>query len=347
MEKYVKEITINKNKNNVNGVFSINNTNIFYKVLNDSDYKNELIGYEILKQHYNVCQKYFSIQKNGNNIVCYDYNENIYKNNGLIVDYFANNDILTNEYKKILKNYYNVFKSTIKKNKKGNCRIFFEDRLDNRLLTNIKNKYFKIYDGSIIKFNKKVVKLDNKEIYRNIIKYFKKERKTWNVISNADPNDMNIGIDGVLFDYTAGGYVPIMCEFAVFMCYNLVQSEYLSLKYNCNAFKEHNIIYKFKNKVKVRNNMINHFPRKIRIDAIINYIDIIIKPIMKNIKYDEWYDDFKNYFAMKLLAVYNFDEMNNKDILLSLTYLNLFYNNNFNTIDDLKNFIIEIYEVIL
>lgn len=343
MEKYIRDLANNKNRNNINGFFSIKNIKIFYKILNDSDYEKELIGYNILKDYYRVPLRYFEISKNNTNIVGYEYNENIQKNKGLLVDYFSNHEVLNSKYQDLLKIYYDVFKNTIKFGKKGNCRMFFEDRLNTRLKDNMSNKHIKNYNKQIVNFNGITIEFANNLIYNNILKYFKTERKTWNVISNADPNDMNICIDGTLFDYTAGGYVPIMCEFAVFVYYNLVQGEYLSLKYNQTSFKEHKKIYKKINKVKQLNGQLKHKPRDIRINAIYKYIEIVVKPILEKIEYDDWYNDFKNYFAMKVVAVYNFSEMKQKDILLSMCYLNLFYNKNFKKIEELKMFIKKIY----
>ena len=344
MQKYIEELTHNKNRNNVNGVFSIKNVKIFYKILNDSDYEKELVGYNILKNHYSVPLQYFKFSKNNTNIVGYEYNESVRKNEGLLVDYFSGHERLNSKYQDLLKIYHDVFADTIKYGEKGNCRMFFEDRLNTRLKNNISNKYIKDYNERIVNFNSTAIKIDNDSIYNDILQYFKMERKTWNIISNADPNDMNICIDGTFFDYTAGGYVPLMCEFAVFVYYNLVQGEYLSLKYNQNSFKEHKKIYKKIKKVKKLKNQLNHKPRDIRLNAVYNYIDIVVKPILEKLEYDDWYNDFKNYFAMKVLAVYNFNEMKKKDILLSICYLNLFYNNNFKKIEELKIFIEKIYK---
>ena len=342
MSKYIRNISMNRNKNNTNGVFSISNEKVFYKQLNDLDYARELEGYDILKKYYDVVDQYASMDRN---IILYEYDNNIHKNNGLLVDYFAVNNRLAIDYVNILKKYKDVFDKTIKYNKKGNCRMFFEERINTRFKNNTTNKLFIELDGKILDFNNNKVKIENRKIHQEIIKYFSSEKNTWNIISNADPNDMNIGLDGKLFDYTAGGYVPLMCEFAVFTCYNLIQAEYLSLKYNKKAFKEHKKIYKCINKVYVSKDRVKHIPRNIRIDAVLNYIDIVIAPIIKKINYDNWYDDFKNYLAMKILAVYDFNKMSKKDIILSITFLSIFYNEKITSLSELKILIKNIYGV--
>lgn len=340
MNKYIKSISVNKNKNNTNGVFSISNTKVFYKQLNDLDYVREMEGYNILKKYYDVVDRYANI---GNNIILYEYDNSIYKNHGLLVDYFSINNKLDNQFNIILKKYKEIFLKTIKYNKKGNCKMFFEERINTRLKNNANNEEFKELENKIVKFNNIEIKIENSKITKEIIKYFSNEKDTWNIISNADPNDMNIGINGKLFDYTAGGYVPLMCEFAVFTCYNLLQAEYLSLKYNKKAFKEHKKIYKCLNKNNSSKNKVVHTPRNIRIEAVLEYIDKVVKPILNEIKYNDWYNDFKNYLAMKVLAVYDYNKMNRKDILLSVVFLNIFYNKKINSLNELKNLIKNIY----
>jgi len=178
MQKYIKELAYNKNRNNINGIFSIKNVKIFYKILNDSDYEKEITGYNILKDYYHVPLRYFSISKKNTNIVSYEYNESIQKNKGLLVDYFSNHEILNTKYQELLKIYHDVFANTIKYGKKGNCRIFFEDRLNTRLKDNTSNKYVKKYNRQIVNFNDIKINIDNKSIYNDILQYFKSERKT-------------------------------------------------------------------------------------------------------------------------------------------------------------------------
>ena len=340
--KNIKEIEYNKNINNTNGVFQIGCIKYFYKILNEKEFKMEKIGYDKLNKYYKL-PRLISLDKK-NKIVIYEYNEINKKNKGLLVDYFASNNFLTKEYYGILNEYKDVFDKTINYTKKGNCKIFFEDRLKTRLKKNIEYIKNLELDNKEYIFNGKKVIIKPLSINEDINNYFKKINKEWCVISNCDPNDLNICMDHTMFDYTGGGNVPLMSEFAVFTCYNLIQGEYLSLKYNKKAFKNHDNIYKYINKCNFKSNNINHKPRKIRIDAIEYYAKNIIAPILKKKEYVEWYNDFKNYFAIKLLAVFNFDKMNKKDIELSLCYMQLFYEAKINSINGLLKFIKKMYE---
>ncbi len=329
----VKEISVNKNQNNTNGVFTIDNKKIFYKILNDSDFIKEIEGYNIIRQYYKTPKLYFKIENKSKNILGYEYNENIGKNNGLLIDYFVVEKKLDNNYYKILNTYKNVFLKTIKFVNCFNYKIFFDNRVNTRMKYNyefifnlLKKRNFR---------NKDDVSLD--DIHKSIRHYYRinGKQKKWCIISQCDPNDLNICIDGTLFDYTAGGYVPLMAEFATFFWYNLVQCEYLSPKYNSKAFDNHNAIYKKMRK----NNFINKRTldinvRPMRLDAIIYYMEKVILPVLLNIDYKNWYYDFKNYLAMKALAVFDFKKMSSKDIYISIKYLKLFYLKDFKTFKD-------------
>lgn len=339
MSKVIKSISENINKNNTNGIFSIDGIKIFYKILNNTEFKMEHSGYYMIKKYYKVPNKYFEIKNNNKNIVGYEYYNTNIENKELLVSFFEKNNVLTKEYKNLLNMFSIVFNKTIKKVNSDNSHIFFEDRINTRLKNNIENPLIKKFDNKNYNINDNDIIINIYDCYNDVVKYYNKSNKNWCVISQCDPNDMNICIDGTIFDYTAGGFVPLMAEFAVFVCYNLVQCEYLSLLYNKNAFTNNKQIYKYINEVSIIDKKIKHDIRKIRIDAIISYIEIVINPILKKINYKNWYEDFKNYFFMKLLAVYNYNEMKEEDILLCLSYATLFYNKKFNTTKELIEFI--------
>ena len=299
-------------------------------------------GYKILKKYYKL-PKLIAADDN-NSVVIYEYNESHKKNEGLLVDFFALSESLTDEYYTIFNEYINVFFETIKYVKKGNCKIFFEKRLRTRLKDNVDYIKSLKLGNKQLKLNGVLVDLDVSGLFNDLCKYFNSLGNEWCVISNGDPNDMNISLDGMMFDYTGGGRVPLACEFAVFACYNLIQGEYLSLKYNKKAFKKHTKIYKHLNKCRNTLKSITHKPRRVRISAVEFYAKSIIEPLLDKVGYVKWYDDFKYYFIMKLLAVFKFDKMSKKDILMSLGYAQLFYEAKINDINEFISFIKKIYE---
>ena len=78
-----------------------------------------------------------------------------------------------------------------------------------------------------------------------------------------------------------------------------------------------------------------------RLDAIIYYMEKVILPVISKVNYENWYDDFKNYLAMKALAVFDLNKMKKKDIYLTMKYLELFYLNDFKTFKEFINYMKE------
>lgn len=301
------------------------------------------------QQGYKEMEKYYKISKliaidNNSKMVMYEYNNLHRKNKGLLVDFFTTNDSLNKEYFDLFTDYIHTFNKTIKYTKKGNCNIFFEKRLKTRLKNNVDYVEKLRLNNKVIRLNDRKIEIKLSKIVDETHKFFKDLNEEWCIISNCDPNDLNICMDKMLFDYTGAGNVPLIAEFAVFTCYNLIQGEYLSLKYNKTAFRNHKKIYKKLNKCKINSNTIVHKPRNIRIDAIEFYAKKIVEPLLIRVNYLNWYDDFKYYFIMKLLAVFKFNKMSRKDILLSLSYAQLFFEADINSVNDFIGFIKTIYE---
>ena len=332
----IKNLKINKNTNNINGIFAVDEFKFFYKVLTIEDYIKELKGYNKLKEYYPVSKLIYNRKiSSKNGILIFEYEDSVDSQSGLLVKLFFNNHSFNDDrllFLKILNVYRNVFIKTISKTQETSSDVFFSNRIKTRInkfyskdfLDSCSNKKFKLNNFKIV--------LNTEGIIVSVKKYFKIKKNKWSVISQCDPNDLNIGTKPVLFDYLAGGENPVMAEFAVFFWYNLAQGSYLSPKYN-SSLKEY-----IKNRDKIDNvllinNIIKHKISKKRKEFILCYIDKVIFPVIKKIDvYEDWYNDFKNYFAMKVLAVFDVSKMSKKDMLLSLGYLELFYNN-----QDIKN----------
>ena len=52
--KIIENIIENVNKDNINGIFSINGKKIFYKILNKKEFGMEHYGYDSIKKYYKV-----------------------------------------------------------------------------------------------------------------------------------------------------------------------------------------------------------------------------------------------------------------------------------------------------
>lgn len=337
---------ININIKNIGGVLTLDNFNYFYKILYIEDYKKEIYGYEIIKKFFPVPNLVFKDINNSKGLLIYEYEKSVGFNKGLLVDLFIRDNMNNlKKQKKILILYKNVFLKTIKKTNKNSSKIFFEERINSRLKKFYNNKFIDKYDGLKIRFNNRQIVLNIKKIKENVEKYFSNNKKKWSVVSQCDPGDLNIGIKPVIFDYLGGGYNPIMAEFAVFFWYNIAQNNYFSPIYNKNTFVNHPRIFNKLDKVELSADRLNHKINNKRKLFLFNYIDNVLAPTLKETSgYDDWYEDLKNYLAMRILCVFNVAKMERKDLLLSLVYLEIFYNNqNIFKLSDLKKMVDEIY----
>jgi len=335
-----KEIKTNKNKNNTNGVFAIGEQKFFYKLLVIDEYKKELQGYNFLKEFYPVSNLIFYKELNTKyGLLVFEYENSVDIKEGMLVELFSNSKTFNQDKSKLVKIlnlYKQVFLKSIKKTKENSCHVFFEDRIKSRIEKYYNKQFIEKYTNNDIELNSYSVLIDLDIILKSIKKYFSHDKNRWSVISQCDPNDLNIGVKPILFDYLAGGYNPLMAEFAVFFWYNLAQGSYLSPLYN-GSFADHKRIYKKLDKVIMNKNKITHKISVKRKAFIIEYIDKVLVPVVKKTEgYNDWYDDFKNYFAMKILAVFDVSKIKEKDTCLSLGYLQLFYNDL--KIDSLERF---------
>jgi hypothetical protein len=337
----IKNLKINKNTNNINGVFAVDEFKFFYKVLTIEEYDRELNGYNQLKKYYPVSRLVYNHKiSSKNGILIFEYENSVDSKSGLLVSLFFNNHSFNKDkllFSKILSIYKNVFIKTISKTQETSSDVFFSNRIKTRINKFYSKDFLDTYLNKKIKLNNFEIFLNTEGVIMSVKKYFKIKKNKWSVVSQCDPNDLNIGTKPVLFDYLAGGKNPLMAEFAVFFWYNLAQGSYLSTKYNY-SLKEYIKNRDKLDNVSLINNTIRHKISKKRKEFILSYIDEVILPVIKNIGiYEDWYNDFKNYFAMKVLAVFDVSKMSKKDVLLSLGYLELFYNNlDIKSLKDLK-----------
>ena len=342
----IKIYNQNINNNNVNGSFYIGDYQFFYKINSYYDYKKELNGYKRMKKYYNVPKLIYQNAEHNSGILIYEYNKSIYDNHGLLVDYFARNNTITKDFIIILERYKDIFEKTLKFKYTKNVDIFFKDRVNSRLKKYYNEDFYNSLNNlQPVEFKNKTINFQEvQNIIQNIKNFYSLQRQTYTVISQCDPNDLNICEDGMILDYLCGGDTPLMAEFATFIWYYIAQGEYLSLKYNKKAFERHEEIYKKMLNVFLSDNCLSFDIRQIRKDAINMYIDLIMEPIIEKINFENWYEEFKNYLSMKILAVFNLNNMEHKDKILSLAYLILFYEkDNIKNTDDFKKFLNSIY----
>lgn len=318
-----------------NGVSFIGSKKIFWKVVDELTLAREIRGYESVAQYYPVPKLYGHLYLgDGQYALCFGYEESVGEEKGLLVDLFATQESLGNDFATIIQMYRDAFLKTLTKQDSTSSDIFFSDRVRERIPAYYSADFLNTDQNFV--FNEHPIHIQPSGIVDDIKQYFSDRQNSWSIVSQCDPNDLNIGTLPVLFDYTAGGYVPLMAEFATLFWYQLAQGSYLAPIYNKEAFKDHQRIYATMDKVSLVQNHLTHIPSDLRIQFLKEYMTQVIQPCLAKIPDDyNWYEEFKNHLAMKILGVFNISKMEKKDMLLSLGYLHLFYTANIPNIEDL------------
>jgi hypothetical protein len=309
------------------GVIYLGESKFFYKVLPIRLFKKEINGYHVLKKYYPVPKLLFSFKDKKNGIIFFEYDKSIDIKPGLLVNLFTGGNLNIKYTQPLLKIYKKNFLKTLKMRSKSSSEIFFDERINYRLKKWYDRSMIESFDGKQYILNNCQLILNLKRNILSIKNYFAKKQNHWSVISQCDPTDLNLGLKPVVFDYTAGGYNPLMAEFATIFWYNLGQGSYLSPIYQKNIFTKYKEIYKHLSKLKIEGEELMYACAPVRYDFLKVYVESVITPCFDQIgKYDNWYEEFRNYFAMKVLCVFDVRCMTKKDLIFSLCMLEYFYN---------------------
>jgi len=120
----------------------------------------------------------------------------------------------------------------------------------------------------------------------------------------------------------------LISEFANIFWSSLTMSDYFAPIYHPQAFINHEKIFSSLNSCKIKNDNLLYRPKEIRKKMIEKYIDTVINPCLREIKKQEmwdWYLEFKHFIAMRIIAVLDLRKMRKIDQLLSLAYLQTFF----------------------
>lgn len=322
------------------GSISVAGSKYFYKIVSNELAEREIRGHKALYSKYPIAVLIGGYPiNNKKTVLIFDYEKTINSESGLLIDYFAHRTKIDKTIINILELYRKIFINTLRLDSGESSDIFFKSRIETRLKKYYDQNFINKMDGTKINLNGYELTLHLKIIMKSIDKYFNNHIKTWCVLSQCDPNDLNIGLKPIILDYLGGGYNPIMAEFATFYWYQMAMSNYFALRYNSKAYLKHKEIYKKIDKLLFNNNDIFHYANSSRKNFTKEYIIRVINPVMERIgNFENWYGEFKNYLAMRILCVFNVKQMPRKDMLLSLGYLQLFYDQSLNKPEELIKF---------
>ncbi len=343
---------INFQNNSVNGVIKKSNKKFFFKMLENQDFKNEIIGYIEIKDTLPV-NKIIEIYKLQNYyIIIYEYENTISNNKGLLNDFLVKNDIeITDDSKQVINEIVNLYNSSFKVTINKNVypmKQFFQKRIKSRLK--------KWYSKEILfEYNVNINGIECRkttEIIKEAINFFYKRCKLECSLSQGDPNTLNIGTKPIFFDFATSGYNPIICEFSAMFWSVLIADAYFCPKYHSKSYYNHDKVFEnvneFRPKLKYEINdtekkiniQSNIKSSKIRIDFIKEYIKMLeslgIK-IGKEIIY---------FILMRILCIFDIRTMTEEDYFYSIFILHYLYENISDDVYDSLKTIINKFESI-
>jgi hypothetical protein len=135
-------------------------------------------------------------------------------------------------------------------------------------------------------------------------------------------------------DFDNAGYNPLLGEFANFSWYVYFLGGYLTPKLNKIAFVDHSNTFAY---IKTNTPTITNFeiskttktilinykfqPSSPRNHILKRYHDLLIRPTINSIQYQNWQTDFCKYLAMRILGVYNIFSLELSDQLFCFSKL--------------------------
>ncbi len=304
------------------GICKYNCKKYFFKIKN-INCPSEIDNYKFIKDDYKVSKTAIVI----NNMIIYDYIDSF--KNKTINDYlYGNNELLVSTYK-IFGQYKNSIIKSLKILNEDNCEnnIFFKKRIQT-IKDNLKKMDF---DSFII--NKK--EYDVKKILIDIIKKISMTKQLFSFLSQGDPTDTNIAIDGYITDFEVAGYNHIVGEIAIFFVSLFSHGRYFYPKYNKSAYIINKAIindyekYKIninycerKDTVYIKNIFLN-IPQKNK-KLLYDYIRIFLNCKFYN-KYSNDFKLLKYYICMRLLTPISIDKMDKDDKITILCLVIIIY----------------------
>lgn len=303
MKDFKKTKKIETNKGEF-GFCKYNGNRYFYKKVDNTSI--EINRYKMLSNYYKVPKliDYFDniiIYELNDSLVNYTIHEYLYKDN---IDFDIN--CILKQYKNNLESTYLISEDKLINKKFYSDRVYFLQKYLNNLIFN------KVYIYNYKEF-------DIYKILKDTFMNISSVKELYSFITNGDPTDTNISVDGYFSDYECAGYNSIVGEIAIFVVSILSHGSYFYPKYNKKVYifrpyilKEYD---KFKIMINKRNNKIDgklKVPYKNK-DLLLSYLEFYNDILADNIK-DNVNKYLKYYLIMRVLTPINVLDMDESDI---------------------------------
>ena len=307
---------INYQNNSVNGAITINGKRHFFKLLSKIDAQNEIKGFFLIFGNISVANIEKVIVLKNVVFLMHEYDYSVRNNDGLLNDLFVKcekNETTFEKVKdkvdKIINEYIRPWKNT-KYEVNYPMQKFYNERVEGRLISWYKDSSW--LDEEVTVNGKYTLK--PRIIYDEIIEFFNKQEETLCILSQGDPNCMNIGIKPIFFDYATSGYNAVEAEIAAMIWSIIFADLYLCPKYHRNSYNLHEDIYDYLNNYRPEINIdISHGTKNVNIQAFTSKIrKYFVQKTLENanLKLDK---NIKYYLFMRLLCIFNINTMDEED----------------------------------
>lgn len=318
----------------INGCIMYNNTKCFFKIVDCDCFVKEISGYFACNNILPIKNIVFTRKLFGDMyIIIYEYDETITDCSGLLNDVLVSNDVNnaiskedSTQINNVLLTYDNIYSQDLIYLEKSSNDIFFRERINSRLKKWYKNL---INSNKVIKINDKLTVSTN-NILNETINYFENSNNLKAcVLTQGDPNTLNISTKPLFFDLVTAGYNSIVSEVAITIISTLLYDNYFCPRYHPNSYGTHveavnnynlfkpNLLFKEnKHELLIYSNIVTSTIRK---KYILDYINILKK---NNIIIDS---TIKYYIVMRLMCVFNINKMSKNDYYYSLFLMCYFY----------------------
>jgi len=325
------------------GAVEVGGKRLFFKRLEHAEYYRELQGYNAIHEWYPTARLLGSSRNQTDGIILFDYEDSVEHDSGLLVDVVAAGGDAAAAIRPMWAIFADVFIRTAKLANGTTSDIFFADRVGTRLPIFYLPEYIEAWNGRQVNLNGRRIAIRLDEILADIRMYFNQRTDTLCVLSQCDPNDLNLGLKPILFDYAGGGMNPLMAELATLIWYNAVQGSYLAPKYNTKAFIGHEaIIGKICEPRRLRDGLEFQIPQ-IRHELISSYLNIVVIPVIAHADPAwDWGRELRVYLAMRALAVFDVSKFDDIDQEVTLGILQLIYDTLPTDVGQLTNLIEEL-----
>lgn len=299
---------------------------LFVKIIPQGEYQHELSGYELVSQYYPVPRLLFHFSLLGFGFLVFEYEKTLEKAGGQAVDYFALSSDNQDKVKVLFSLYQDVFQKTLTTR---TCRvgdpvdIFYRDRINTRLLPWYADGLIQELEGVVVSLNNVHLDLKPSLYIDEAQKYFAETRTLPCIVSQCDPQDLNVGTKPIMLDFRAGGHTPLMAEFASYLWFALAMGNYLAPLLNPATYRKRTDIFSRLDTVEYACDLngewrILHVLSERRRWAIREYNSTVLNALLT--KYDNWFDDLMPHLTMRALTVFNLSRDREK-LMFALAYI--------------------------